>query len=290
MKRSTAYFTKPPAQKNLLISALLFGMTAVAGTMGFYLFSSGVKSAEARVVVVKQEPPVEMVDVLIPLRKIEVGIGLEPSMFRKEMRPQVGVSGRSVGSFEQIRGKYARALIVPGQPLHEDFLTDVRPGSVITTRIPEGFRAVTIRVDVRSSVEGWTSAGSRVDVHWLTNISGEPAVVTIVENAEVLSAERQTDSAKLAVGTVPSTVTLLVSADDSKRIQLGSNTGSLTLSLRGDFDSGKGSSSASLTRQDLLGPGPSVKSDPLCQGFMKVGEEEFCVQSGRGEGPLLIKR
>jgi pilus assembly protein CpaB len=264
--------------KVVLVISLVLACTAAA--VGLILISSEPTPATAKTVVVEKEAEIRMVDVLIPIRNIEAGVALEPSMFRREPRPQVGVSSRVIQDFERIKGHFARSLIIPGQPLHEDYITNVKPASVITPRIPEGFRAVTIRVDARSSVEGWARPGSRVDVHWSSIIRGEQAVTTIVENAEVLSAERQVDSNYAAGSAVPSTVTLLVSADDSKRIQLASNTGSLSLSLRGDYDTGKGSRSGSLTVRDLLGQAPAAKTESTCQGTMRIGAEEFCVRPG----------
>src|SRR5690606_13576940 len=127
-------------------------------------------------VVVQDQSDVKMVEVLVPVQELEACAALEPQMFRKESRPQIGVSNRVVKDFEEIRAHYSRSLIVPGQPLHRDYITSVRPTNVITANIPEGYRAVTIRVDDRTSVEGFVRPGARVDVVWASAIRGKPGV------------------------------------------------------------------------------------------------------------------
>lgn len=255
----------------LLVAVSVFALIAFS-VIAVLIFSSGPTTASVKPVVVeKDEPEIKMVDVLVPNQDIDAGQPLEPALFKKESRPQIGVSGRVVRDFEEIKGHYSRSLIVAGQPLYRDYITNVRPTSVITANIPEGYRAVTISVDVRSSVEGFVRPGARVDVVWASKIRGQPGVTTIVQNARVLSAERQTDN-KVQSGLVPSTVTLLVTATDAQKIQLAVTTGSLSLNLRGDSDTGKGIGSGSITISDLLGQGGNnePRPDANVQGTIRM--------------------
>jgi len=239
----------------LLVAVSIFALLSFS-VIALLLFSTGSTTASVKPVVVeKDEPEIKMVDVLVPIQDVDAGQPLEPALFKKESRPQIGVSGRVVRDFEEIKGHYSRSLIVSGQPLYRDYITNVRPTNAITANIPEGYRAVTISVDARSSVEGWARPGAKVDVVWASKIRGQPGVTVIVQNARILSAERQIDTKSQPGMPVPSTVTLLVSAADASRIQLAATTGALSLNLRGDNDGGKGTSGSSLTVGDLLGPG-----------------------------------
>jgi len=203
------------------------------------------------------------------VQKIESSTQLEPVLFRVEQRPDVGLSPRVVKSFEEIKGYYARSAINPNEPLISDLITKVRPTNAITGRIPEGFRAVTISVNATSSVEGWALPGAKVDVVWASRIRGQPGVTVIVQNAQILSAERQIDTNSKAGAPVPSTVTLLVTAEDASKIQLASTTGALSLSLRGDTDPGRGVSGSSITVEDLLG-GPKNSGEPRSANAVTV--------------------
>lgn len=237
--------------KVILFLCVLFLLLFTA--LAYLLLRPSGETTDTGTVVIEDAPPqLAMKEVLIPLRTVEAGQGLQQSMFRVEERLSSAVPERAVRNFEQIRGYFARTLIVPGVPLQMDYVTNVRPISAISSAIPAGFRAVTIRVDDTASVEGWALPGSKVDVVWASKVRGQPGITTIVQNAKVLSADRQVQ-ANPGGGPVPSTVTLLVSAKDAQKIQLASTTGSLSLSLRGDAESGKAVSGGTITVSDLFG-------------------------------------
>ena len=155
----------------LLILAGLFVVLLLA-TVGVVFVYAGSSRATVKTVVVEKEPEVKLLDVLVPIQTIEAGQTLEPSMFRREQRPAIGLPSRAVRDFEEIKGLYSRSLIAEGQPLHRDYITNIRPTNALTVKIPEGFRAVTISVDARSSVEGWARPGARVDITWASRIQG----------------------------------------------------------------------------------------------------------------------
>lgn len=262
--------------KTILVISGIFLLVFV--TLGFlFVFSSSTNTPAA--VVIEQEPKIETTQVLIPLQQIAPGTKLEPGLFRVETRSSVGLSARIIKGLDEIQGMYARSSIPVDQPLHSEYLTNVRPISAISSGIPEGFRAVTIRVDARSSVEGWARPGARVDVVWATSINGEQVVKTIVSNVKVLSAERLTDADVKAQGQagatvgVPNTVTLLVSVDDANKIQFASLTGSLSLNLLGDVGSNS-------TPQN----NSTIKMEDLIQGGKKKVDRRDKVKIRRPDG------
>ena len=262
---------------------ILLGVVVIVTCLlvaGVSLYTRASENSPKTVVVeTEKEAPVRMVEVLVPIQNIDSGVPLEPSMFRKESRPQVGVSTRVVRDFEEIQGHYARSLIIPGQPLARDFITSVKPTNAITANIPEGHRAVTISVDAKSSVEGWVRPGARVDVVWASSIRGQPGVTVIVQNAKVLSAERDINAKVQPNAPVPSTVTLLVTAQDAAKIQLAQTTGSLTLQLRGDNDVGKvGGGGGSVTISSLLGEGGATGPANDCRGLVTMNGLKYCMK------------
>ena len=265
----------------ILVGLVLF---IISGGVAFLLIQSGKKGAPVAsnqpVAVVEPVAPMKMVEVLVPIQEVQAGSALEPRMFRSESRPQVGVSERAVRGFDEIQGSYARSLIVPGQPLHKEYITTIRPANVLTAKIPEGFRAVTIRTDSLTSVGGFARPGARVDVNWSTRVNGSPAIIPIVENAEVLSADSQTTNQDVTAGVVPNTVTLLVTAEDAKKIQLASTSGSLSLSLRGDADSQATQGRGEVTIPDLLGR-PVAREKVKNEGAVIVDGKKFYLVNGQ---------
>lgn len=194
----------------------------------------------------------EMLEVLVPVTEIEPHTRLESRFFRSEKRPAYFAMSNYLKSFEELRGHYNRSLLIAGEPVNRAALTDKRPAQHIRDSIPAGYRAVTIRVNEETSVAGWAWPGARVDVKWITRVNGRPGLIPIVQNAEVLSAERNTDSERARNAPLPATVTLLVSAKEASKIQLASQNGTISLSLRGLSDPGQADDVSTLTLTDLL--------------------------------------
>ena len=263
----------------LVLFSLAFLMMLGGATV--WLLSRAPSTSAPSTVVIKPEPELKMVDVLVPLREIGAGVQLQPAMFKKESRHQEGLDNRTAKDFEEIAGQYSRTILIPGQPLHHDQITNVRPNTAISASIPPGFRAVAIRTNATSSVEGWAMAGSKVDVHWQADIAGKPGLTTIVQNAKVLSAERMVSSNTPQNAPVPSTVTLLVTAIDARKIALAQTTGSLVLSLRGDSDGAKSDGAdGSITVDDLLGRTRREPNMPVSNGTVVIGGEKWLVGPG----------
>lgn len=260
--------------------------------LSYLLISSNDKpEPAAKYVEVVKDAPIDMVEVLVPIQSIESGRPLEPALFRKETKPKLGLSPRVVKDFEEIRGYYARTLIVAEQPLHSDYITKVRPISPIIQQIPEGYRAVTIRVDQVTGVEGWAQPGAQVDVMWSSKVNGKASITVIVENAKVLSAERVTQADSKPGMPIPSTITLLVSTEDSKRIQLATTAGTIFLTLRGEIGNSKGGLGGTITTDDLLNRNGAEPKGPNCTGRLRTcgrdGKcETLCIKSDGTMVPL----
>jgi Flp pilus assembly protein CpaB len=297
--------SKQQEQARRIVIVCLVLLVLFSGVGALFLYSASPKEEgekkkpEVRTIFLEPEPEVDLTPVLVPNVVLRPGSGLDPTMFRVESMPKEKVPPRSVRSYEEIQGLFVKDMVPANQPVLVDHLTRTQPNSAITANIPEGFRAVTILVDERTSVEGWARPGARVDVVWATEIRGEKAVSVIVQNAKVLSAQRQAIGAMAVgpdgqpigpdgqpIGGVPNTVTLLVSVEDAAKIQLGSTTGSLSLSLRGDKDGGAGGSAPAITLTDLLAKSRPDAEKKKRKGIIRIrkpnGEyEEMVLEEGR---------
>jgi pilus assembly protein CpaB len=285
--RSRAYQTDK--RKTLLfvsVAGLVFFSAAAYLLIGAETAQTVQPKAYVEVI---KEAPIDMIEVLVPIQTVEQGKPLDPSMFRKEKRIKDGLSPKVVKEFEEIQGFYAKTLIVSDQPLHQDYITRTRPVNEIIQQIPEGYRAVTIRVDQISSVEGWARPGALVDVIWASKVNGQASVTVIVEGAKILSAERVTEAQKKDEqqqpgAPTPSTVTLLVTSDDANKIQLATTAGSLGLNLRGESGGIKGSSGGTITVDDLLLKRTGQeKPSQDCKGRLKT-----CAKDGKCETLCIL--
>jgi pilus assembly protein CpaB len=191
---------------------------------------------------------------LVATKEIPSGTKLLPSMFKLEAR-EVGDSGQgTITNLDEIVGRSTRVDIALDTPVVRSALTTAGDSPDIGERIPSGYRAVAIPVNALTGVEGWVRPGAHVDVVWSTERDKQFVVVTIVENAKVLSVEQSLESerpATLPSATTPNHITLVVPSVDAQKIQLAKSSGSLSLSLRGVTDT-NGAGSNLLTSDNLL--------------------------------------
>lgn len=115
-------------------------------------------------------------------------------------------------------------------------------GNAVIDRIPQEMRAITIRVDEESAVEGWARPGDFVDIILLrqskeVDIGIEAKV--IAENVKILSAGRSAESTSSNSATAPrtpATVTVLVDQENALKVKAAANIGKLTFALRAGGD------------------------------------------------------
>jgi len=191
---------------------------------------------------------------LVATKKIAAGTKLLPSMFKLESRELGDSDHDMVKDLDDTVGRSARVDIAPDTPLIRSALTTNTEPQDIGARIPPGYRAVAIPVNALTGVEGWVRPGAHVDVVWSTEREKQFVVVTIVENAKVLSVERSLDAnqpSSLTTTSTPNHITLVVPSIEAQRIQLAKSSGSLNLSLRG-FNDPEGSEAGPLTSDNLL--------------------------------------
>lgn len=113
--------------------------------------------------------------------------------------------------------------------------------NAVVEGIPSGLRAITVRVDAESAVEGWARSGNRVDVIVIQQSKNRDVGLeakVIAENVRILSAGRSTEPLKgqPTVPRAPATVTLLVTQEDALKIKLAAGIGKITFALRGSKD------------------------------------------------------
>ncbi len=179
-------------------------------------------------------------EIVVPTGRIEEGTRLEGTMFTTvAFEPdKVPLGAVRKKDMEQIIGKFSNKLLSPNVPLILEDISETKTINPLT--IPAGYRAVTITVDSRSGVEGFAKPNSRVDVLWTFTQDGQQKVSTIVRFTKVLSVGGLTasDVGKAEVTTGATTVTLLVTEKDTKKIELARTLGTLSLSLVGDQEEG----------------------------------------------------
>jgi pilus assembly protein CpaB len=149
------------------------------------------------------------------------------------------------GAFMKPEEIIGRGLIVPivkNEPILKAKLASKEAGSGLPPAIPEGMRAVSVRVNEVVGVAGYVLPGNRVDVVATASPTEARADTTskvVLSNVQVLTAgtrmEQTGDQSKPVQVTV---VTLLVYPEQAERLALASTEGKIQLALRNPLDQG----------------------------------------------------
>jgi pilus assembly protein CpaB len=149
------------------------------------------------------------------------------------------------GTFAKPEEVIGRGLIVPivkNEPILKAKLASKEAGFGLPPVIPEGMRAVSVRVNEVVGVAGYVLPGNRVDVVATASPTDARADTTskvVLSNVQVLTAgtrmEQNGDQSKPVQVTV---VTLLVYPEQAERLALASTEGKIQLALRNPLDQG----------------------------------------------------
>jgi pilus assembly protein CpaB len=145
--------------------------------------------------------------------------------------------GQTFSSVEQVTGRTAIDKYTAGEPIVETKLVPKEGQSgILTYKIPEGHRAMTVAVDQVSGVAGFISPGNKVDVVLTTTTPGSGQLqvskivlqdVPVLATGQVISQEKKDEKPVV----VP-TVTMDVTPEDAEKLAIASTQGRLQLVLR----------------------------------------------------------
>jgi pilus assembly protein CpaB len=149
------------------------------------------------------------------------------------------------GTFSQPQDVIGRGLIVSlvkNEPVLSAKLASKEAGSGLPPVIPEGMRAVSVRVNEVIGVAGYVLPGTRVDVVATASPTTQPVDTTskvVLANVQVLTSgtrmEQDQEKGKPMQVTV---VTLLVTPEQAELLALASTEGKIQLALRNPLDQG----------------------------------------------------
>jgi len=166
------------------------------------------------------------------------------------------------GAFTKAGDVAGRAVIYPvagSQPILQDYLA--APGSVIglTTKIPEGMRATSVKSDEVAGVAGFLFPGSHVDVlvTFRSDRFPTPATQIVLQDVEVLTVGQKLQPDPQGKPETVSVVTLLLTPEDSQKLVLAGTQGGIQFVLRNGADHSKVEAIPMQVAQ-LSGPAPAT--------------------------------
>ena len=226
-----------------LAAAIVFGLIA-AFSVSRYLASAQAYTRNLNNVVVAK--------VEIPVGERIIAEHLSVVQFPKNVTPE--------GTFQKIDdklvGRVAILRIAPREPLTESRLAPLGSAGGLSSVIPEGYRAMTVKVDDVVGVSGFILPGTLVDIVVVIQPpkgSGQQEDMVskiVLQNIKVLASGQNIDKPKNEKeGQRVKAVTLQVTPEQAEKLALASNEGRLQLVMRNSVDQG-----------DEVTPGANKKS------------------------------
>lgn len=226
-----------------LAAAIVFGLIA-AYSVSRYLASAQAYTKNLNNVVVAK--------VEIPVGERIIAEHLSVVQFPKNVTPE--------GTFQKIDdkivGRVALLRIAPREPLTESRLAPIGSAGGLSSVIPEGYRAMTVKVDDVVGVSGFILPGTLVDIVVVIQPpkgSGQQEDMVskiVLQNIKVLASGQNIDKPKNEKeGQRVKAVTLQVTPEQAEKLALASNEGRLQLVMRNSVDQG-----------DEVTPGANKKS------------------------------
>jgi pilus assembly protein CpaB len=209
----------------------LFVILGVASTVG--LLAAGLVY---RTLAGRANAPSPVQPVVVAVVDLPMGETVSDGHVKLVDWPKASVPVGAVERVEAVRGRVVRAALVAGEPLLEAKLAAgvAGRGGIMPVLVPEGRRAVSIRVDDAIKESGFILPGSRVDI--LVSMTRESAsqervAKVVIQDIPVLAAG-QTVEMRDNKPVQVTTVTLALTPEEGERLTLAQAHGRLTLAMR----------------------------------------------------------
>lgn len=242
----------------VLIGALIFGLLA-AVSVSRYL-----SSAQAYT---KTLNNVAVAKVAIPL-----GTKIIPEQIMMVQFPGESMPDGTFDSAEKLAGRVAVVNIAAREPVTDIKLAAAGTAGGLSAVIPEGYRAMTVKVDDVVGISGFIMPGALVDVVVVIvptdkGFTQDPISKIVLQNIKVLANGQNIDQPKNE--REPSSVkavTLQVTPEQAEKLALAATEGKLQLVMRNSIDQGDTQTTGVNKRSLLTGEHAQPAPDP---GAMK---------------------
>lgn len=214
-----------------LALALVLGGTAAYLAYGFLSGPAGPMTAQAATV--------ETVEVAVAARDMDPGTLLSAEDVAMVSWPRTGLPAGYSTSPSEVVGRGLLAAVRANEPLMSSKLASKAAGGGLAIVIPEGKRALSVKVDDVISVAGFVMPGSRVDVLATLDQAArqrEPTTRVILQNVTVATADQRVQTDPQGEPVTVSVVTLLVTPEQAEKLALVASKGTIQLALRNPLD------------------------------------------------------
>lgn len=228
---------------------ILILLLAIGSAILAVFLARGMLGQQAAPPAAVEAPKPQTVPVLVAAKDIALGerviaIAVEwrdwprdnvaPFMITREAKP---------AAIEELEGRRARAAILAGEPIAESKLLSANSGSLMSSLVRDGMRAISIRISDRSAAGGFILPEDRVDIIATVRViisrgfmGGDDEVLyftsTIIENVRVLAINRTLPPVNESSIEKPTFAVLELDPQQAEIIARSEEQGELDLALR----------------------------------------------------------
>ena len=213
---------------------IVFFLAMTSGGLAAYLTLRYLRDQKA---LIAAEP--KGASVIVAARDLSVGTIVRAADVRLARWPGHATPPGYLGTVEAAVGRGVITPVRANEPLLEGKLADKGAGGGLSVSIPEGMRAVSVKVDEVIGVAGFVLPGTRVDVVvTLPPRAGgnEATAQVILQNIPALAAGESTQPDAQGKPHGVTVITLLVTPEQAEALILAANEGRIQLALRNTLD------------------------------------------------------
>ena len=210
-------------------------------------------------------PQFDLVSIPVPIEPVPAGTRLKDIKLKMQPFPSHQLPPGALKELGGYLEMVSVAALPANLPIYANNFSLNASSNPVIDRIPEGMRAITVKVDATSAVEGWAGSGTVIDVLLVE----KDKTSVIAEKVKILSAERSVAPVEgQASPSVPSTVTLLVTQAQCLAINTAIPLGRIAFALRSANDETTWTAK-SFTSENLKGANTRSKPSSI-SGFVSV--------------------
>lgn len=195
------------------------------------------------------EAPAPAVPVLVAAKDIALGERLIPIAVewrdwpRGNLAPFMITREAKPAAIEEFEGRRARVAILAGEPIAESKLLSADSGSLMSSLVRDGLRAISIRISDRSAAGGFILPEDRVDIISTVKVTIESGAFgasdkviffssTLIENVRVLAINRTVPPVNESSIENPTVAVLELDPQQAELVARSQEQGELNLTLR----------------------------------------------------------
>lgn len=203
--------------------------------------------------------------IVVASTDIQLGTRLNSQMLKTVDWPSGSIPPGAVAKVEPLEDRVVKTSVLRGEPILEPKLAPLGTKGGLSAVIPEGKRAMTVRVNDVIGVAGFALPGNYVDIVVNTQVEGEgrgeKQISKIVLEQILVLAVAQESSRDETKPRVVNAVTLELTPEQAEKLDLARSVGTLSLVLRNQIDKNGSDTRGIMKRQLLAGDATPVEAE-----------------------------